>query len=194
MHRSHSSEREGVMGKQIDVLTDGRIGRRVTLQLPQLNYRAVSPQQGMLRVQEAEEFCGLYEKIWTTSAIFEGIIRIDFSAPRIGRREHWNYKGVTRYRHPKADQLEPLCLVVLQSLIGTPCAVRTQGGKKQLVVTEPHIALYAKSAPLREPGGPLPVPHLPEAARQGYACIYESDVKEVTVAMDGTMTITEIGQ
>lgn len=181
------------MGKNVEVLTDGRIGRRVMLQLPPLNYRTMSPPQGMLRVQEAEEFCALYEKIWNTSAIFEGIIRIDFEAPRIGRREQWNYKGVTKHRHPKTGQLEPLCLVILQSLIGTPCAVRTQGGKKQLAISEPHIALYAKSTPLREPGGPLPVPHLAEAARQGYTCIYESDVKEVTVAMDGTTTITEIG-
>ena len=182
------------MGKQIEVLTDGRIGRQVTLQLPPLNYRATSNPQGRLSEGDMQEFCALYEKIRTSEFVPEGLLRIDFNAPRIGRRERWNYEGITS-RHPEVDRLEPLCLVVLQTISEwTYCRIQTHAGRKQLVITIPYVAVYAKARPSREPGGPLPVPDLPETARRGYACVYSSDVQELTLAMDGTATLRELGR
>jgi hypothetical protein len=178
--------------KHSNPLTDSDVRRKLTLQIPELDsFIRTSDPRGQFSVTDAAEFCALYKKIERTSFVTEGIARIDFDATPLRRRQSWIY-GLRGRVHPQASGFEPLRLVMLQSVgAWTTCEIRC-GSKHALVITNPHIAIYARSASTPNPGGPLPVPTLPDVAKHGYRAVYEYDVREVAIELNGGRTsITE---
>lgn len=172
------------------VLAGPGIGRSTVLRLPDWDFWHTTPPGDLLAADIAWEFCANYRKLQEGSFITEGIIRVDYHPEQPFRS--WEY-GVATQMHG-ASKLTPLCLVILQTLVEpTTCRLTKRDERNALVIGSPYVAIYAKAASRSadRQQGPLPVPMLPLAAEEGYTAVYSSEVREVTIFMDGTAQIAE---